>query len=90
MKTQLVAAALATILTPAAASAALNCPDLPREQWKSDAAITENAKGMGYEVRSLKAEKGCLEASAVDKDGNRVEIYFHPGNGDILKIKDKK
>lgn len=53
----------------------------------SDAAITEKAKQQGYDVRSIKAEDGCLEAYAMDKDGKRVEIYFHPGSGDVLKVK---
>jgi len=89
MKTMLIAATFVAILTPAAASATENCPDLPRDQWMSDAAITEKAKSMGYDVRSIKAEDGCLEAYAIDKDGNRVEVYFHPGNGDVIRVKGK-
>lgn len=86
MKTSLIAAALFTMLAPAAALASQECPDVPRDQWMSDAAITEKAKEQGYDVRSIKAEDGCLEAYAMDKDGKRVEIYFHPGTGDVLKV----
>ena len=76
-----------TVLTPAMAFASDDCPNVPRDQWMSDAAITEKAKEQGYDVRSIKAEDGCLEAYAMDKDDKRVEIYFHPGSGDVLKVK---
>jgi hypothetical protein len=74
------------VLAPAVAFAAEECPNVPRDQWMSDAAITERAKEQGYDVRSIKAEDGCLEVYAMDKDGKRVEVYFHPGTGDVLKV----
>ncbi len=76
-----------SLLAPAAALASQDCPDVPRDQWMSDAAVTEKAKTMGYDVRSIKAEDGCMEAYALDKDGKRVEVYFHPGTGDVLRVK---
>ncbi|KGF68066.1 hypothetical protein LL06_18660 [Hoeflea sp. BAL378] len=89
MKTMLIAAALAALVAPATAFASSSsCPDLPRDQWMSDAQITEKAKGLGYEVRSIKAEDGCLEAYAIDAKGKRVEVYFHPGTGEVLRVKD--
>jgi len=87
MKTVIVAAVLVSVLAPAAALASQECPDVPRDQWMSEATITEKAKEQGYDVRSIKAEDGCLEAYAMDKDGKRVEIYFHPGTGDVLRVK---
>jgi hypothetical protein len=87
MKTLLIAATLVAALAPAAAIAADNCPNVPRDQWMSDPAITEKAKGLGYDIRSIEAEDGCLEAYAIDKDGKRVEVYFHPGTGDVLRVK---
>ncbi|AKI00028.1 hypothetical protein IMCC20628_01311 [Hoeflea sp. IMCC20628] len=87
MKTILIAATLVTLLAPAAAYASQDCPDVPRDQWMSDAAITEKAKTQGFDVRSIKVEDGCMEAYALDKDGKRVEVYFHPGTGDVLRVK---
>lgn len=75
------------VLLPAVAFASDECPNVPRDQWMSDAAITEKAKQQGYDVRSIKAEDGCLEAYAMDKDGKRVELYFHPATGDVLRVK---
>jgi hypothetical protein len=87
MKTTLIVAGIIAVLSPAAALASDECPNVPRDQWMSDAAITEKAKGMGYDVRSIKVDDGCLEAYAMDKDGKRVEVYFHPGTGDVLRVK---
>lgn len=87
MKTPLIAAVLFSVIAPAAALASPDCPNVPRDQWMSDAAITEKAKGLGYDVRSIKVEDGCMEAYAMDKNGKRVEVYFHPGTGEILSVK---
>ncbi|MEQ8589465.1 MAG: PepSY domain-containing protein [Roseitalea porphyridii] len=86
MKTTLIAASMIAVLSPAAAMASDECPNVPRDQWMSDAAITEKAKGMGYDVRSIEADDGCLEADAFDKDGKRVEVYFHPATGEVLEV----
>ncbi len=87
MKTPLIAAILFTAIAPSAAFASQDCPNVPRDQWMSDAAITEKAKALGYDVRSIKVDDGCLEAYAIDKNGMRVEVYFHPGTGDVLRVK---
>ena len=41
MKTPLIAAVLFSVIAPAAAFASQDCPNVPRDQWMSDAAITE-------------------------------------------------
>lgn len=87
MKTPLVIATLIAVLAPSAAFASVDCPNVPRDQWMSDAALTEKAKSLGYDVRSIKAEDGCLEAYAIDKDGKRAEVYFHPTTGEVLQVK---
>lgn len=87
MKTPLIAAVLFAVVAPGAAFASQDCPNVPRDQWMSDAAITEKAKELGYEVRSIKVEDGCMEAYAIDKNGKRVEVYFHPGTGEVLSVK---
>ena len=87
MKTPLIAAVLFAVIAPGAAFASSDCPNVPRDQWMSDAAITEKAKALGYDVRSIKVDDGCLEAYAMDKNGMRVEVYFHPGTGDVVRVK---
>lgn len=87
MKSPLFAAVLFSVIAPAAAFASQDCPDVPRDQWMSDAAITEKAKGLGYDVRSIKVDDGCLEAYAIDQNGRRVEVYFHPATGEVIRVK---
>lgn len=88
MKTPLIVATLIAVLAPAAAHAAATaCPTAPRDQWLSDTVLTEKAKGLGYDVRSITAEDGCLEAYAIDKDGKRVEVYLDPATGDVVRVK---
>jgi hypothetical protein len=82
-------AALATgmFATPALASDDDYCGKAPLDQWMSETALKEKATGMGYEVRSVKIEDGCYEAYAIDAKGVRMEIYFHPVTGDVVKSK---
>jgi len=88
MKMFVAVTAIVASLAPTLAFASDDvCPNVPRDQWMSDAAITEKATALGYDVRSVKAEDGCLEVYAMDKDGKRVEVLFHPGTGEMLKAK---
>ncbi|OCW57804.1 PepSY domain-containing protein [Hoeflea olei] len=87
MKTMFIAASLFALIAPAAAFAGTACPDVPRDQWMSDADLTAKAKEMGYDVRSIKPEDGCLEAYAIDAKGQRVEVYFHPATAEVLRVK---
>jgi hypothetical protein len=49
-------------------------------------AIRSKAEGMGYEVRKVGEEDGCWEVKGT-KDGKRVEAYFDPVTGDVVKVK---
>jgi hypothetical protein len=86
MKTALIATALIAMLAPAAAYASDDCPNVPRDQWMSEAAIIEKAAGMGYEVRTVEADDGCYEVKATDQAGRLFEIEFHPGTGDVIEL----
>lgn len=89
MKMMLIATATvaaAALATPFAAQASDDCPNVPSDQWMSEAAIIEKATGMGYEVRSVKSDNGCYEVEATDKDGRLFEIEFHPGTGDLIEL----
>ncbi len=87
MKTPLIIATLIATFAPASAFATDDCPSVPRDQWLSVAAITAKAEKLGYKVRKVEVDDGCLEAYATDKAGKRVEIYFHPGTGNVVKVK---
>lgn len=76
---------VAAIVTPALA-ADEDCPDHPRSEWMGQNAITTKAKEQGYDVRGVKADDGCWQVKGYDKDGKRVQLYYDPVSGEILKV----
>jgi hypothetical protein len=82
----LASAATLGLVAPATADTRHNCSDLPKSQWMSVEAITQKASALGYDVRRVKADGGCYEVYATDAKGARVEAYFHPGTGDVVKV----
>lgn len=86
-------AAFATVLTvgmlaalPAFADD--DCPSAPRDQWLQPEQITAKAEEMGYTVRSVGEDDGCLEVKGLDKTGAKVEVYFDPVSGAVVKTKE--
>lgn len=81
------AAAMLTVgaaALPAAASD--DCKSYPREQWLSLEAMKAKAESQGFEVRGIGEDDGCWEIKGV-KDGKKVEAYFDPATGDLVKLK---
>ncbi len=82
--------ALALLSAAAAATPTLaadeDCPYHPQSQWMSQDAMTAKAKTLGYDVRGVKADDGCYQVKGYDKDGNRVQAYFDPVSGELLKL----
>ena len=64
------------------------CEGGPREQWLSTEAIEKIILDMGYSTEGymLAIEDGCLEAKLIH-DGERVEVYFEPVTGEVVKLK---
>ncbi|MGP3698017.1 PepSY domain-containing protein [Rhodobacter sp. NSM] len=75
-----------TLLIAAPALAAEICTDHPKDQWMTKEQITTLAAGEGYEIKGVKEEDGCWEVKG-NKDGARVEAYFDPVSGDLVKTK---
>ena len=49
--------------------------------------ITTQVKGMGYTIKKLDVEDNCYEVKGLDKDGKKVEAYFNPVDGKLVKTK---
>jgi hypothetical protein len=60
------------------------CGQSDRATWMGIEAITAKAKSLGYSIREVEESHGCYEVSG-DKDGARVEAYFHPVSGELVK-----
>ncbi|GAA0889464.1 PepSY domain-containing protein [Rhodanobacter soli] len=78
----LVAAALS-----ASAFAAPQCTSAPRAQWLTEAAMKQKVLDQGYTIKVFQVTGNCYEIYGKDKAGNKVEIYFDPTDGHIVKKK---
>ena len=69
----------------ALASEQAHCGTVPKEKWLTSETVKARMAEQGYDVRSIKAERGCFEIKATDKNGARVEIYVNPETGTPLQ-----
>lgn len=83
-----IASPLVLALTAASALAGPTCTDEPQSKWLTAAQMTEKFTKLGYrdDVKKLHVSKGkCWEIYGHDKEGRKVEIYFHPISGEIVE-----
>jgi hypothetical protein len=69
----------------ALASEQARCGTVPKEKWLTSETVKARMAEQGYDVRSIKAERGCFEVKATDKNGARVEVYVNPETGTPLQ-----
>lgn len=84
MRQIMLAAISLCIAAPAFASDI--CAEHPKAEWMTKDAMTELATKAGYTVKGVKEEDGCWEVKGT-KDGARVEAYFDPKTGELVKSK---
>ncbi|MBK9040611.1 MAG: PepSY domain-containing protein [Bdellovibrionales bacterium] len=77
----------ATLVTLASVSAFAkkNCTDEPKNKWMSEEAFKKKAEDLGYKIRKFKQPGSCYEIYGTNKEGKKVEIYFNPVDGSIVK-----
>lgn len=63
------------------------CKSYPKEQWLSEAQIQAKAEALGYKVRSVGEDDGCLEVKGMNQAGAKVEVYFDPVTAEVVKTK---
>jgi len=64
------------------------CTKAPKSEWMSESAMKQRIADEGYVVEKFKTTDGnCYEIYGKDKDGKKVEIYFNPIDGTIVKEK---
>lgn len=77
------------VIMAGAAVAGPKCTDEPESKWLTAEQMTAKFTKMGYtdDTKKLHVSKGkCWEIYGHDKNGKKVEIYFHPITGDIAEI----
>lgn len=60
------------------------CTAAPESQWLSIDQLRAKVEALGYKVRKAKLKKSCGEIYAIDKNGQRVELFVDPTNGKIV------
>lgn len=76
-----------TLLFTLHAQAKTECTTEPKTSWKDQTAFKEEL-AKTYKIKVFKVTEGnCYEIYGHDKNGKRVEIYFHPVTGAVVKQK---
>ena len=86
----ILAAAITTLVSAQPLLAEDLCDGGARDQWLTEEAILELVTGMDYSTDDfmLMIEDGCLEVK-LTHEGKRIEIYFEPITGEVVKTKEE-
>lgn len=62
------------------------CTTEPKSAWKNAEAFQQELTDKGYKIKKFKeTDTGCYEIYGWNPEGQKVEIYFNPVNGDAVK-----
>ncbi|KJY99708.1 MULTISPECIES: PepSY domain-containing protein [Pseudoalteromonas] len=62
------------------------CTDAPQSQWLDQSDFKTTLQAKGYSINEFKVTDGsCYEIYGTDKDNKKVEIYFNPVDGSVVK-----
>lgn len=79
--------ALALLGAASVAQAKKECTTEPKSKWMSEEDFKKKVEGEGYKISKFKQPGTCYEIYGTNKDGKKVEIYFNPVDGSIVKEK---
>ena len=66
-----------------------NCTTEPESKWMTKAQMMDHIKPLGHTVDVFKKTKGnCYEIYGKTREGKRVEVYFHPITGAVVKVEE--
>ena len=78
------AAVVGSAATAQAGSLGKPCTSAPETQWLPMQQLQAKVEAMGFKVQKGKLKNACGELYTLDKDGNRVELFVDPTNGQIV------
>ncbi len=78
---------IAFLIFSAPAMAKKNCTDQPKDKWMSEADFKKKVEAEGYKINKFKQPGSCYEIYGLNKEGKKVEIYFNPVDGSVVKQK---
>ncbi|OMH28024.1 PepSY domain-containing protein [Motiliproteus sp. MSK22-1] len=66
------------------------CTDGPNPSWIPKEKMQHQIRQQGYKIKNFKITSGgCYEIYGWNQQSQRVEIYFHPVTGAIVKKKEE-
>jgi len=66
------------------------CTEASKDSWQNGEAFKAQLVDNGYQIKTFKVTKtSCYEIYGTDKDGQKVEIYFNPVDGSVIRQKTK-
>lgn len=77
--------ALMLVVLGSSAHAKKSCTDQPKEKWMKEEDFKKRLESEGYKIRKFKQPGTCYEIYGTNKAGKKVEIYFNPVDGSIVK-----
>lgn len=60
------------------------CTAAPQSQWLSLEALQSKVEALGYKVHKAKLKNACGELYALDRAGDRIELFVDPTSGQIV------
>jgi hypothetical protein len=77
---------LIVAIVSGSAFASPSCTNEPKDKWLSERAMKEKIVALGYKFKVFKVTAGnCYEIYGRNKDGQRIEVYFHPMTGAVVE-----
>lgn len=76
---------LAMTMVGGFAHAKKNCTDQPKEKWIKEEDFRKRIESEGYKIRKFKQPGSCYEIYGINKEGKKVEVYFNPVDGTVVK-----
>ncbi len=78
--------AMAMFACASSVLASPQCTTEPAAKWAPIDGLRKKLGELGYKIEVLKVTKGsCYELYGRDRDGRRVEIYYHPISLEIVR-----
>ena len=76
---------LVLLLTGQVFASSKNCTSEPKSKWMKIEDFKAMVTKKGFKIRKFKQPGSCYEIYGTDPDGIKVEIYFNPTNGKVVK-----
>ena len=83
----LVLAGTAALVSSGAMAGSKQCTEAPRSEWLPEQQMKDRILRDGYTIDKFKVSGQCYEIYGRDNAGNKVEIYFDPTDGSIVKLR---